>query len=301
MQNQSIVIKGAREHNLKNITVAIPRGAFTVITGLSGSGKSSIAFDTLYSEAQRRFVESLSAYARQFLGLMEKPDVDAIEGLSPAISIEQKTSSHNPRSTVGTITEIHDYLRLLYARAGTPTCWKCGRTIASQSVQEIADQVASLPPGMRFQILAPVVSGRKGEYRDLFDKLQKDGYVRIRLDGEVRSLEDEIKVDKNKKHSVEVVVDRLVAGSAAKSRLTESLETALKMSANGTVLIDRAGAKPLLFSERLACPYCQISIDDLSPRMFSFNTLSAHAKRATVSATCSNSIPTSWFPTITLP
>jgi excinuclease ABC subunit A len=271
MQNQNILIKGAREHNLKNITVAIPRGKFTVITGLSGSGKSSIAFDTLYSEAQRRFVESLSAYARQFLGLMEKPDVDAIEGLSPAISIEQKTSSHNPRSTVGTITEIHDYLRLLYARAGTPTCWKCGKVISSQTVQEIADQVIALPAGARFQILSPLVSGRKGEYRDLFEKLSKDGYVRVRLDGEVLSLEDEIKVDKNKKHSVEVVVDRLVAGGSIKSRLTESLETALKMSANGTMLIDRPGEKPLLFSERLACPHCRISIDELSPRMFSFN------------------------------
>ncbi|MBN1130522.1 MAG: excinuclease ABC subunit UvrA, partial [Chitinispirillaceae bacterium] len=271
MQNQSIVIRGAREHNLKNITVAIPRGSLTVITGLSGSGKSSLAFDTLYSEAQRRFVESLSAYARQFLGLMEKPDVDAIEGLSPAIAIEQKTSSHNPRSTVGTITEIHDYLRLLYARAGTPTCWKCGRVIASQSVQEIADQVAALPDATRYQVLAPVVSGRKGEYRDLFEKLSKDGYVRVRLDGTVYSLEDEIKIDKNKKHTVEVVVDRLIAGSVSKSRLTESLETALKMSANGTVLVDRNGGAPMVFSERLACPHCHISIDDLTPRMFSFN------------------------------
>ncbi|MGA2506498.1 MAG: excinuclease ABC subunit UvrA [Chitinispirillaceae bacterium] len=273
MQSQNIIIKGAREHNLKNITVSIPRGKFTVITGLSGSGKSSLAFDTLYSEAQRRFVESLSAYARQFLGLMEKPDVDSIEGLSPAISIEQKTSGHNPRSTVGTVTEIHDYLRLLYARAGTPTCWKCGRVIASQTVQEIADQIVSFPAGTRFQILSPVVSGRKGEYRDLFDKLQKDGYVRVRLDGGVRSLADEIKIDKNKKHTVEVVIDRLVAGHGILPRLTESLETALKMSANGTVLIDRmdGGAAPEVFSERLACPHCHISIDDLSPRMFSFN------------------------------
>src|SRR5271157_4875724 len=180
MQSRDIIIKGAREHNLKNIDVTIPRNSLTVITGLSGSGKSSLAFDTLYSEGQRRFVESLSAYARQFLGLMEKPDVDSIEGLSPAISIEQKTSGHNPRSTVGTVTEIHDYLRLLYARAGTPTCWKCGRVIASQTVQEIADQIVSFPAGTRFQILSPVVSGRKGEYRDLFDKLQKDGYVRVR-------------------------------------------------------------------------------------------------------------------------
>jgi excinuclease ABC subunit A len=271
MQSQTIVIRGAREHNLKNITVAIPRGRFTVITGLSGSGKSSLAFDTLYSEAQRRFVESLSAYARQFLGLMEKPDVDSIDGLSPAISIEQKTAGHNPRSTVGTVTEIHDYLRLLYARAGTPTCWKCGRVITSQTVQEIADQVMLLPSGKRFQILAPVISGRKGEYRELFDKLQKEGYVRIRLDGEVLALDEEIKVDKNKKHSIEVVVDRLVSGPSLRSRLTESIEMALKMSANGTVLIDQPGANLRVFSERLACPDCHLSIDDLSPRMFSFN------------------------------
>ena len=272
MQSQNIVIKGAREHNLKNITVSIPRGSLTVITGLSGSGKSSLAFDTLYSEAQRRFVESLSAYARQFLGLMEKPDVDSIEGLSPAISIEQKTAGHNPRSTVGTVTEIHDYLRLLYARVGTPTCWKCGRVIAGQTVQEIADQIVGFPEGTRFQILSPVVSGRKGEYRDLFDKLQKDGYVRVRLDGSVRSLEEEIKIDKNKKHSIEVVIDRLVANRGVRPRLTESLETALKMSANGTVLIDCMEPKRLrVFSERLVCPYCHISIDDLSPRMFSFN------------------------------
>jgi excinuclease ABC subunit A len=271
VQSQNILIKGAREHNLKNITVAIPRGSLTVITGLSGSGKSSLAFDTLYSEAQRRFVESLSAYARQFLGLMEKPDVDSIDGLSPAISIEQKSAGHNPRSTVGTVTEIHDYLRLLYARAGTPTCWKCGRTIAGQTVQEIADQVAALPAGTRFQILSPVVSGRKGEYRDLFDKLQKDGYVRVRVDGSVRPLDEEITIDKNRKHSVEAVVDRLVAGAGVRPRLTESLETALKMSANGTVHIECTGGKTLVFSERLACPHCRISIDDLSPRMFSFN------------------------------
>jgi excinuclease ABC subunit A len=271
MQSQSIIIKGAREHNLKNITVSIPRGSLTVITGLSGSGKSTLAFDTLYSEAQRRFVESLSSYARQFLGLMEKPDVDSIEGLSPAISIEQKTSGHNPRSTVGTVTEIHDYLRLLFARAGTPTCWKCGRVISGQTVQEIADQTMALESGAKFQVLAPVVSGRKGQYAELFDKLKKDGYVRARVDGTVYALEEEIKLDKNKKHSVEVVVDRLVAGSGIRPRLTESLETALKMSANGTVIIAPAGGDELIFSERLACPHCHISMDEISPRMFSFN------------------------------
>ncbi|MCU0609599.1 MAG: excinuclease ABC subunit UvrA [Chitinispirillaceae bacterium] len=271
MQSQSIVIKGAREHNLKNITVSIPRSSFTVITGLSGSGKSSLAFDTLYSEAQRRFVESLSAYARQFLGLMEKPDVDAIEGLSPAISIEQKSAGHNPRSTVGTVTEIHDYLRLLYARIGTPTCWQCGREIKGQSVQEIADQILALPGNTKFQILSPVVSGRKGEYRELFDKMQKDGFVRVRVDGTVFGLDEEITLDKNKKHTLEVVIDRLVSGSSIRPRLTESLETALKLSANGTVLVDCFDQETLVFSEKLACPHCHISIDELQPRMFSFN------------------------------
>jgi excinuclease ABC subunit A len=271
MNSRDIVIKGAREHNLKNIDVTIPRDSFTVITGLSGSGKSSLAFDTLYSEGQRRFVESLSSYARQFLGLMEKPDVDSIEGLSPAISIEQKTTGQNPRSTVGTTTEIHDYLRLLYARAGTPTCYKCGRIISRQTVQEITDKVTALPTGTKFQILSPVISGRKGEYKDLLDKLQKDGYIRVRVDGINYTLDEELKIDKNKKHSIEVVIDRLVNGPQIHSRLTESLETALKMSANGTVLIDCIGGELYTFSELLACPDCEISYDELSPRMFSFN------------------------------
>ena len=201
MLAKDIVITGAREHNLKNITVTIPRTTLTVITGLSGSGKSSLAFDTLYSEGQRRYVESLSAYARQFLGLMEKPDVDSIEGLSPAISIEQKSTGHNPRSTVGTITEIHDYLRLLFARVGDPTCFKCGRPIARQTVQEITDKIMELPAGAKFQVLSPVVSGRKGEYRELFEKLRKDGFVRVRVDSITYSLEEEIPLDKNKKHS----------------------------------------------------------------------------------------------------
>jgi excinuclease ABC subunit A len=271
MQSKDIVIKGAREHNLKNIDVTIPRNSLTVITGLSGSGKSSLAFDTLYSEGQRRYVESLSAYARQFLGLMEKPDVDSIEGLSPAISIEQKTTGHNPRSTVGTITEIHDYLRLLFARIGDPTCYKCGRPISRQSVQEITDKVMALDEGAKFQILSPVISGRKGEYKDLFEKLQKDGFVRVRVDGSIYTLDETIPLDKNKKHTVEVVVDRLVNGPAVKGRLVDSLETALKLSSNGTVIVDLIGKEQIIFSELLACPHCGISYDELSPRMFSFN------------------------------
>lgn len=271
MQNRNIVIKGAREHNLKNIDVTIPRNSLTVITGLSGSGKSSLAFDTLYSEGQRRFVESLSAYARQFLGLMEKPDVDSIEGLSPAISIEQKTTGHNPRSTVGTITEIHDYLRLLFARIGTPTCYKCGKIISRQTVQEITDRVMELPEGTKFQILAPAVSGRKGEYRELFEKLQKDGFLRVIVDGITYTLDEQIPLDKNKKHSIDVVVDRLISGPQIKSRLTDSLETALKLSTNGTVKISRPGNEDLVFSEQLACPDCGVSYEEITPRMFSFN------------------------------
>jgi excinuclease ABC subunit A len=271
MQSRDIIIKGAREHNLKNIDVTIPRNSLTVITGLSGSGKSSLAFDTLYSEGQRRYVESLSAYARQFLGLMEKPDVDSIEGLSPAISIEQKTTGHNPRSTVGTITEIHDYLRLLFARIGDPTCYKCGRPISRQSVQEITDRVLALPAGAKFQILSPVVSGRKGEYKDLFEKLQKDGFVRVRVDTIIYTLDEQIPLDKNKKHTVEVVIDRLINSPSIKGRLVDSLETALKLSSNGTVAVDLAGREPMVFSQLLACPHCGISYDELSPRMFSFN------------------------------
>jgi excinuclease ABC subunit A len=271
MLQKDIVIKGAREHNLKNIDVTIPRNSLTVITGLSGSGKSSLAFDTLYSEGQRRYVESLSAYARQFLGLMEKPDVDSIEGLSPAISIEQKTTGHNPRSTVGTITEIHDYLRLLFARIGDPTCYKCGRPITRQTVQEITDKVMSLAANAKFQILSPVISGRKGEYKDLFEKLQKDGFVRVKVDGNTYTLDEQIPLDKNKKHSIEVVVDRLVNTPSVKNRLVDSLETALKLSTNGTVIIDLLEKEPIVFSELLACPHCGISYDELSPRMFSFN------------------------------
>lgn len=271
MHAENIYIKGAREHNLKNISITIPRDVFTVITGLSGSGKSSLAFDTLYSEAQRRFVESLSAYARQFLGLMEKPDVDSIEGLSPAIAIEQKTTGHNPRSTVGTITEIHDYLRLLYARIGTPTCHKCGKIIRRQSVQEIADTILAFPQNERFIILSPVISGRKGEYRELLEKLRKDGFTRVTIDDTQYTLDEEIQLDKNKKHTIRVVVDRLVNQESIRLRLTESIETALKNSTDGTIIIEKSDHSQTVFSEKNSCSDCGVAIEELSPRMFSFN------------------------------
>ncbi|MGH7601998.1 MAG: excinuclease ABC subunit UvrA, partial [bacterium] len=270
-EKEHILIKGAREHNLKNIDVEIPRNKIVVITGLSGSGKSSLAFDTIYAEGQRRYVESLSAYARQFLGLMEKPDVDYIEGLSPAISIEQKTSSRNPRSTVGTVTEIYDYLRLLFARIGVPHCYNCGKRIERQTVQQMVDAVLELPPGTKFQVLAPVVRGRKGEYREIFDNARREGYVRVRVDGEVKEVASEIKLDKNKKHNIEIVVDRLVREDGIKTRLTDSLETALHL-ANGLVVIDVIGQKEILFSEHFACVDCGISVEELAPRMFSFNS-----------------------------
>jgi len=271
MHIDEIHIRGAREHNLKNIEISIPRDVLTVITGLSGSGKSSLAFDTLYSEAQRRFVESLSSYARQFIGLMEKPDVDSIEGLSPAIAIEQKTTGHNPRSTVGTITEVHDYLRLLFARIGTPTCYRCGKVISRQTIQEMTDAVMALPAGERFMVLAPAVSGRKGEFHDLLEKLRKEGFVRVVIDGTQHTLDEEITLDKNKKHTVMVVVDRLVAAPAIRQRLTETFETALKMSVDGTVTIDRMTNGIMVFSEKCACPECGVAMPELSPRMFSFN------------------------------
>jgi excinuclease ABC subunit A len=266
-----ISIRGAREHNLKNIDVTLPRNKLVVITGLSGSGKSSLAFDTIYAEGQRRYVESLSAYARQFLSLMEKPDVDYIEGLSPAISIEQKTSSRNPRSTVGTVTEIYDYLRLLYARIGIPYCYKCGRRIERQTVQQMTDAVLSLPEGSKIQILAPIVRGRKGEYREVFKKARQDGYVRVRVNGAIKSLDEEIKLDKYKKHNIEIVVDRLVVNPGIRSRVAESLETALGL-ANGMALVDIEGGKEMLFSELYACPDCGVSFEELQPRMFSFNS-----------------------------
>ena len=268
--NDKIIIKGAKEHNLKNINLEIPRDKLVVITGLSGSGKSSLAFDTLYAEGQRRYVESLSSYARQFLGLMEKPDVESIDGLSPAISIDQKTTSKNPRSTVGTVTEIYDYIRLLYARIGVPYCPNCGKKIEKQSIDQIVDNVLKLEPGTRIQILAPVVRSRKGEYTKLFEELQKDGFARVRVDGEIYELTDEIKLDKNKKHEIEVVVDRLVIKEDITSRLTESIEVALKKAEN-MVLIDVVGKKPVLYSCNYACPDCGFSFPELTPRMFSFN------------------------------
>ena len=268
-----IDIKGARENSLKNIDVKIPRDKMVVLTGLSGSGKSSLAFETIYAEGQRRYVESLSAYARQFLGQMEKPNVDSIEGLSPAISIDQKTTSKNPRSTVGTVTEIYDYIRLLFARIGVPHCPKCGKEIKSQSIDQIVDAVIALPERTKFQILAPVVRGRKGEYTKVFEKAAKDGFVRVRVDGEVYDPSaDEIVLDKQKKHNIEIVVDRLVVRKGMEKRLTDSLETALKM-AGGLVTIDLVDeGREMMFSQNYACEDCGISLDELTPRMFSFNT-----------------------------
>jgi len=272
MGTDAIIIRGAREHNLKSIDIEIPRGKLVVITGVSGSGKSSLAFDTIYAEGQRRYVESLSAYARQFLEQMDKPDVDVIEGLSPAISIEQKTTSKNPRSTVATVTEIYDYLRLLFARVGKPTCYRCGKAITSQTVQQIVDQVLALPEGTRFQLLAPVVRGRKGEYRHIFGQMRREGYARARVDGRVRDLDDEITLDKQKKHTIEVVVDRLVLKSDIRRRLTDSLEAALKLS-EGIVTVNVLGEpeQDTTFSERLACIDCGVSYPEISPRVFSFN------------------------------
>ncbi|AIQ55103.1 excinuclease ABC subunit UvrA [Paenibacillus sp. FSL R7-0331] len=271
MANESIVIKGARAHNLKNIDVTIPRDRFVVLTGLSGSGKSSLAFDTIYAEGQRRYVESLSAYARQFLGQMEKPDVDSIDGLSPAISIDQKTTSRNPRSTVGTVTEIYDYLRLLFARIGHPHCPDHGIEITSQTVEQMVDRIMQYPEKTRLQILAPVISGRKGEHKGLFSDISKQGFVRVRVDGELREVTEEIELEKNKKHTIEVVVDRIVIKDDVQTRLTDSLETALKLS-GGQILVDIIGQEELLFSSNFACPVCGFSIEELAPRMFSFNS-----------------------------
>ena len=268
--NDKIIIKNAKVHNLKNISLEIPRNKLVVITGLSGSGKSSLAFDTLYAEGQRRYVESLSSYARQFLGLMEKPDVESIEGLSPAISIDQKTTSKNPRSTVGTVTEIYDYIRLLYARIGIPHCPNCGKKIEKTPIDQIIDNIMSLEEGSKIQILAPVVRGRKGEFKKQLEDYQKAGFVRARVDGYIYDLSDEIDIDKKKKHNIDLVVDRLVVKDDIRGRLTESVETALKY-ANGLVGVDVVGGEPLLYSQNYACPDCGISIEELTPRMFSFN------------------------------
>ena len=265
-----IIIRGAREHNLKNIDVEIKRDTLTVVTGISGSGKSSLAFDTVYAEGQRRYVESLSSYARQFLGQMEKPDVDAIDGLSPAIAIDQKTTSKNPRSTVGTVTEIYDYMRLLWARIGVPHCPKCGKEIRQQTVDQIIDQLMALPEGTRLQLLAPVIRAKKGEHQKIFESAQKDGFVRVRVDGEIRDLSEEIKLEKNKKHTIEIVVDRIVIRPGLESRLTDSVETAAKLS-GGLVVADLMGKGELLFSQNYACPDCGVSMEELTPRLFSFN------------------------------
>ena len=271
MSRDAITIKGAREHNLKNISLELPRDRLIVFTGLSGSGKSSLAFDTIYAEGQRRYVESLSAYARQFLGQMEKPDVDFIEGLSPAISIDQKTASRNPRSTVGTVTEIHDYLRLLYARAGIPHCPNCGRPVARQTPQQIVDQVLELGEGTRFQVLAPIVRGRKGEYEAMLKELSREGFSRARIDGEVRDLTEDIRLDRYFQHTIEVVVDRLVRKPDIERRLTDSIETALRL-AEGIALIDVVDGPNLTFSQHLACDHCGLSFEELQPRNFSFNS-----------------------------
>ena len=266
----TILVKGARENNLKNVDLEIPRDKLVVFTGLSGSGKSSLAFDTIYAEGQRRYVESLSSYARMFLGQMEKPDVDYIEGLSPAISIDQKTTSKNPRSTVGTITEIYDYLRLLYARVGIPHCPVCGVEIKQQALDSIVDKIMKLDEGTRIQILAPVVRGRKGEYAKLFEDYRKSGYVRVRVDGIIYDLGEDIPLDKNKKHNIEVVVDRLVIREDIKMRLVGSCETASKLS-NGLIVVSVPDGEETTYSQRYSCPEHGIGIEELTPRMFSFN------------------------------
>ena len=273
----NMIIKGARQHNLKNINLEIPRNKLVVITGVSGSGKSSLAFDTIYAEGQRRYVESLSAYARQFLGKMDKPDVDYIEGLSPAISIDQKTAGRNPRSTVGTVTEIYDYLRLLFARAGEPHCPKCGRLIERQTPQQIVDQVLALPEETKFIIMAPLVYGRKGEHKDILDNMRSAGYVRVLVDGAIRTLDEDIRLDKKKKHRISVVIDRMKVRDGIRQRLSDSVETALKLS-DGLVEILLPGTgknggpdEVRVYSERFACPDCGISLPEIEPRLFSFN------------------------------
>lgn len=270
--NDKIIIRKANQHNLKNVSLELPKNELIVFTGISGSGKSSLAFDTIFAEGQRRYVESLSNYARQFLGQLDKPDVESIEGLSPAISIDQKSTSNNPRSTVGTVTEIYDYLRLLYARIGTPHCPKCGSEIAPQSIDEITDKIFSLPEGTKIQLLAPIIRGKKGEYINLIEELKQEGFVRVRIDGKIYNLdEDEIELSKTQKHTIDVVVDRLVIKESAKSRLIDSAQIALE-KANGLLIVDVIGDKEMIFSEKLACPNCNLSFEELAPRIFSFNS-----------------------------
>src|SRR6201993_1307628 len=271
MAEDSLIVRGAREHNLRNIDVVIPRDKLTVITGLSGSGKSSLAFDTIYAEGQRRYVESLSAYARQFLDQLEKPDVDSVEGLSPAISIEQKTVARSPRSTVGTVTEIYDYLRLLFSSIGVPHCPRCGAPITRQSVEQILQSVLALPEGERVMILAPIVRGRKGEFKKELAKLARDGFIRARIDGQLRSLDEDIRLDKRRNHSIEAVIDRLLIKRGINDRLGESIRTALKLT-GGAVLVSVIDGDEKLYSEKMACVNCGINVPPLEPRSFSFNS-----------------------------
>ncbi|MDX6491701.1 MAG: excinuclease subunit, partial [Gaiellaceae bacterium] len=280
MAQEELVVYGAREHNLKDVTVRLPRQKLICVTGLSGSGKSSLAFDTIYAEGQRRYVESLSAYARQFLQMMEKPDVDSIDGLSPAISIDQKTTSRNPRSTVGTVTEIYDYLRLLYARIGKPHCPVCGRPIAGQSQEAIVDQILQLPKGTKFTVNAPVVRDRKGEFKDLLEELRAEGFTRVKVDDEVKLLEDPIELDKKFKHTIEVVVDRLVLKPDLRTRLAQSVETAAQL-ADGLVEIDVLDGESMTFSENFACPEHGVGLPELEPRIFSFNSPHGACPRCT--------------------
>src|ERR687886_806290 len=278
MYISKISVRGARQHNLKNISVDIPRNTFTVITGLSGSGKSSLAFDTIYAEGQRRYVESLSAYARQFLDQLERPDVDSVDGLSPAISIEQKTVSRSPRSTVGTVTEVYDYLRLLFSSIGQPHCHICGAQITRQSVEQITQNVLALPEGERVMVLAPIVRGRKGEFKKELEKLAKEGFLRARIDGELLSLDEEIRLDKRRNHTIEAVVDRLLIKQGIRERLSESVRTALKLT-GGAVLVSVIDGEEKLYSERMACVNCGINVPPLEPRSFSFNSAYGACKR----------------------
>ncbi len=295
-----ITVRGARQHNLKNINVEIPRERFTVITGLSGSGKSSLAFDTIYAEGQRRYVESLSAYARQFLDQLEKPDVDSVDGLSPAISIEQKTVSRSPRSTVGTVTEIYDYMRLLFSSIGQPHCYVCGAAITRQSVEQIVQSVLGLPEGERVMILAPIVRGRKGEFKKELEKLAKDGFLRARVDGDLLSLDEEIRLDKRRNHTIEAVIDRLLIKPGIKERLTDSVRTALKLT-GGAVLVSIVDGEEKLYSEKMACVICDINVPPLEPRSFSFNSAYGACKRCHGLGTVLEVDPAKLIPDATVP